>query len=742
MADNNRLENQCLLFPEVSTPPTNPEGHPVSILVVDDEQRVRQSICDILKPLGYRTIQAESVSEAIKWLKSEQVTIALVDLNLADGTGHEIMHYIQDKHSPTRVIVISGESTFDHASLSLRNGACDFLRKPYLPAALLKTVTKEINKAQTQHRYHQIQKELKGSEALHRFIVHNSPDIIYMLDHEGRFSFVNRRVGSLLGYREKNLIGQHYSTIVYKEDIEKAKYALNERRTGDRATFGAELRLVTQHTQEVRFVESHSLCIELTSMGIYRPANGSSTEFIGTYGIIRDITERKRSEALQQHHYYFDHLTNLPNRALFNDRLHIALAQARRSKTPVAVLFLDIDRFRAINDRLGHLAGDKILQRIAQRLKSNLREEDTLARIGGDEFLLLLPRISKIQDALQIAEKINQSGSVAIPYQDQELYLTFSIGIATFPEVGCNEQDLIRCAELAKYQVKENGRDGHAFYQNHSRHIPLPTLEMEQTIRRGLEQNEFELHYQPQIDTVAKRVIGLEALLRWKRPEDSERMPADLIAVAEQSDLICALGKWTIERACRDGQRLQEHSLTDLKISVNVSMQQIDRYCLKNDLLENIERYNVDQNQLEVELTESSIMKNMDRSAKALNSLTKYGIGVAIDDFGTGYSSLSYLQSLPVSTLKIDRSFVTKLCEEENKLPIIKAILHMAKALNLRCIAEGVENEEQDRILQQAGCTIIQGYHYCRPLPLNQLIPYLKQSRQGTLHHRKQLRAT
>ncbi|WP_316347694.1 EAL domain-containing protein [Desulfuromonas acetoxidans] len=738
---NFSLPDQSVLFPEVFSPSSSlHNAMPISILVIDDEQRARQSVCDLLKPLGHRLVQAESVSEAVKWLEMDNFSLALVDLNLPDGTGHDIMRYIQDHQITTRLIVVSGESSFDHATQSLRNGACDFLRKPYLPTTLLESVSTEIAKVQTQHRYHQIQDELKGSEALHRFIVNNSPDIIYMLDQEGRFSFVNKRVQSLLGYSDKNLIGQHYSSIVYGDDIEKAQFVFNERRTGDRASHAVELRLLNRHNKEIRFVEARSLSVELTSMGVYRSGSGEHEEFIGTYGVIRDITERKRSEALQHYHQYHDHLTDLPNRTLFHDRLHMALAQARRNSHNLAVLFLDIDRFRMINDSLGHLAGDKILQRITQRLSTNLREEDTLARIGSDEFLLLLPNIKTSQDAITIAEKINQSCSVPMSYQEQDLRLTFSIGIATFPEDGTTREELIRCAELAKCQVKQNGRHGCLLYQPQYQHQQVSALEMETAIRQGLQQDQFELYYQPQVDPVAQRVVGLEALIRWNHPQQGLLNPSLFIPVAEQSSLICELGQWAVDRACRDARLLEERSLTGLKIAVNVSIQQFERPSFAKNVLESVSLHGLECNHLEIEITESNIMKNMDRGANLLTSLAEHGIGVAIDDFGTGYSSLSYLQTLPVSKVKIDRSFICNLSGEQNGLPIVIAVLNLAAALNIHCVAEGVENEQQKQILQDAGCRLIQGFYYSSPLSFAQLIPYLKQSKNGRLIHQEQMR--
>jgi diguanylate cyclase (GGDEF)-like protein/PAS domain S-box-containing protein len=732
---------QGSLFPEITIQAGSTSEPEISILIIDDEARARQSLCDLISPLGHRTAQAASVADALACLQKETFTLALVDLKLPDGSGQEIMRYIQANSITTRLIVISGESTFDQATEALRNGACDFIRKPYMPATLLETVAREARKAITHTRYTRIQEELKGSEALHRFIVHNSPDMIYMLDDEGNFSFVNQRVRTLLGFDENNLIGKHYSEIVIPEDVEKAEYVFNERRTSDRASKGVELRLFNRHDKEVRFVEARAISVELTAMGVYSSGEeDQDAEFIGTYGVVRDITDRKRSEALMHYHEFHDQLTGLPNRTLFHDRLKMAMAQARRCKTMVGILFLDIDRFKIINDSLGHLAGDTILQKITQRLSINLREEDTLARVSGDEFLLLLPNIRKKEDAAHIAQKIIDGCKVPIHYQGQELLLTFSIGVVTYPENSLNHDNLIRNAYLAKCHVKQNGRNSYEFYQPRFKVMDVPILKMENALRQAIKYNELELYYQPQIDIIKQRVIGLEALLRWNHPHKGALSPGAFIPMAEQSNLICDLGQWVLERACQDARQLEERSFKGLKIAINTSMQHLECNCFKNQVLETTSRYNLHHNHLEIEITENSLMQDMQKTVNLLSELADNGIGIAVDDFGTGYSSLSYLQSLPVSTLKIDRSFVCDLSTNHSSPPIITAVITLAAALGINCIAEGVETNEQKTVLQLAGCRVIQGYYFCKPQSLSQITAYLRQARDGLLNHEDQLR--
>ncbi|MCK4501773.1 MAG: EAL domain-containing protein [Desulfuromonadales bacterium] len=725
------LPTQALLFPELANAYTTSTYRDlaVSILVVDDEKRARQSVCDLIKPTGYRTIQAASVKEALDLLKQRPFTLALVDLNLTDGSGQEILNFVQEQELSTRLIVISGESTFSNATEALRRGACDFIRKPYLPTALLDAVSMTIEKAELQHRFEQVHEQLRGSEELHRFIVNNSPDIIYMLDEQGRFSFINNRAESLLGYNSNKLIGQHYSTIVFSDDHEKARFAFNERRTNERNSKGVELRLLNQNNSEVTFVEARAISVELTAMGVYTTNHSDSTEFIGTYGVIRDVSERKRSEALAQYHRHHDHMTGLPNRTLFNDRLQMALAQAKRSDGQLAIMFLDVDRFRLINDSIGHLAGDNLLQMITKSLKQCLREEDTLARVGGDEFLLLLPTISNGEDTTIIGQKILDLTATPLSYLGNDIRITFSIGIATYPQHGSNIEELVRHAGIAMSHVKQSGRNNYNHYRSELRQNPCQSLELENDLHQAIANDELQLYFQPQIDIQEQRIVGLEALVRWNHAEKGIMLPSLFVPIAEQTRLICDLGNWVLERACAKARYLQDRGFTGLKIAINVSMQQLNHGTFPKQVMEAIARHGLKENCIEIEITESSIMQDMHKAVEVLTELANKGINIAIDDFGTGYSSLSYLRTLPIHTLKIDRSFIQSMSTDTAGSAIVTAILAMAKGLKMNCIAEGVETDKQKDELQRAGCRIMQGYYYSQAQPLEKLIPYLQKAR-------------
>ncbi|MDY0212481.1 MAG: EAL domain-containing protein [Desulfuromonadaceae bacterium] len=724
----------------LGTPDTNIPEVKISILIIDAEPRSRHSICELLSPLGHSITQAASLEESIRLLHKKEFTLALVDLSLSDGSGLDIVHYIQANQIHIRLIITGDTSTFEHDTLALRIGACVFIPKPYLPQTLLKIMAKEITNARTQHRYAHIHNELKGSEALHRFIVNTSPDIIYMLDERGNFSFVNQRVHSLLGCVEENLIGKHYSEIVLPEDLEKAHHVFNGWHTATFPDNNVELRLLNRHNNELCFVEVRAIPVELSASGSYiSTGTEQDAEFVGVYGVIRDITKNKRNEALLQYHEHHDHLTGLPNRSLLHDRLKMAMVQARRCNSLIGLLFLDIDRFKTINDSLGHLAGDKILQQVTQRLIASLREEDTLARISGNEFMLLLPNISKREDAASAAQQIIDGCAVPIHYQGQEVLLTFSIGVVIYPEDGRSKEELIHKAYLAKCYVKQNSRNSFSYYKHRFKYVGETELERESALRHALKNDELELYYQPQVDILEHRVIGLEALIRWDHPQKGLLLPGDFIPLAEKSNLICEIGQWVLERACQDTRQLENNGFTGLKIAINISMQQLNHTSFKKQVLQTTSDCGLQQNYLEIEITENSIMQNMQNTVDILSDLANAGVGTAIDDFGTGYSSLGYLQTLPVSTLKIDRSFIRNLSTNQCTPPIITAILTLAAALNIKCIAEGIETEEQKTVLHLAGCRFIQGYLYCRPQTFTQLLSYLRQAKDGVLNRQDQL---
>ncbi|MES9940817.1 MAG: EAL domain-containing protein [Candidatus Thiodiazotropha sp. 6PLUC2] len=695
------------------------------ILIADDEPRARASLKELLRFSGHEITLAESGREAIELLDSSSFDLILLDLNMPDLNGHKVMEHISQESIDCDIIVISGEATFDHASLALRKGAQDFLRKPYEPEELLRTISNTLERRRLQIENTQISQRLNESESLHKFIVNNSPDMIYLLDQEGRFAFVNERVETLLGYPPKEMIGQHFSKLVYEEDINQAHYTFNERRTGDRATRSTELRLNCKINEGPRYFESRTVPIELSSIGIYAVDNENQKSFIGTYGVARDITERKQAEELIKYQLYHDLLTNLPNRTLFRDRLNMAMAQSKRSGKKLVVMYLDMDRFKIINDSLGHFVGDELLKLVGQRLRSELREADTLARVGGDEFNLLIPEINDIQEARNLAEKILRLTSNPFFIKTEEIYMSFSIGIAVYPGDGDTKDALIKNADIAMYKVKNSGKNGYAFYSEQMKSHFSASLDIENGLRKAISTNELCLYYQPQYNMQENRMVGVEALVRWQHPVKGLIQPNEFINVAEESGLIIPLGEWVMRKACEDMQRWQTEENITLSLSVNISVQQLEMDQFVNKTLAIIKRHNLPRNVLELEITEHAIMQDMEKAIDTLSRLSLKGIRIAIDDFGTGYSSLGYLQSLPINTLKMDRSFVEGI-KSTGDNSIVTAIISMARGLNLDLIAEGVESQTQIDQLNIAGCHLAQGFFYSRPVPESEFLQMIR----------------
>jgi diguanylate cyclase (GGDEF)-like protein/PAS domain S-box-containing protein len=691
------------------------------ILVVDDEPRARSSLKELLRLSGYEATLAEGGREALDLLSENAFDLMLLDLNMPDLDGHEVMAHIRRHKIDTDIIVVSGETTFDHATKALRKGAQDFLRKPYAPDELLRAVSNTLERRRLQRENDSIQKRLEESENLHKFIVNNSPDMIYLLDEDGCFTYVNERVESLLGYKQDEILGQHFSTLIFEEDKDLANHTFNERRSGERATRSAELRLCCKYQDQPKYFESRTVSIELSSIGVYSLDSNKKRSFIGTYGVARDITERKQAEELIKYQLHHDLLTNLPNRTLFRDRLNMAMAQSKRSGKRLAILYLDMDRFKIINDSLGHYVGDELLQSVAQRLRNELREADTLARVGGDEFNLLIPEINDAQDVRNLAEKILRITSEPFFIKNEEIFISFSIGISIFPNDGDTKDALIKNADIAMYKVKRAGKNGYAFFADEMKAHFSQSLDIENGLRKAISTNELCIYYQPQYDILQKKIVGVEALVRWQHPEKGLIPPNEFIHVAEESGLIVPLGEWVMRKACSDVKRWMDEESIKLSLSINISVQQLELEQFAAKTLKIIKRLELPKNAIELEITEHAIMQDMDKAIQTLSQLSNKGIRIAIDDFGTGYSSLGYLQTLPINTLKMDRSFVQGI-KSSGDNSIINAIIAMAKGLNLDLIAEGVEEEVQIKHLLNAGCYLAQGFYYARPMTEDDLL--------------------
>lgn len=413
----------------------------------------------------------------------------------------------------------------------------------------------------------------------------------------------------------------------------------------------------------------------------------------------------------------FDSLTGLPNSTLLEDRLLQALATAQRKKTPVVVLLLDLDRFKTVNDSLGHHLGDRLLQAVAERLQGCLRGSDTVSRRGGDEFVIVLPDIRDAQDAVHVAEKILDSVSQPYVLESYELNITTSIGISIFPQDGQDMRTLIKNADAAMYHAKEHGRNQFQFFAQDMNAMAFERLMMENHLRRAVERNEFTLHYQPQVDTETSRIIGAEALIRWQHPELGLVPPDQFIPIAEDNGLILPIGEWALHEASRQNRRWQDAGLPAFPVAVNMSAIQFRKLDIQDTLAQVLKDSGLAPRFLELELTERSIMKDPEEAARLLRELKQMGVQLSIDDFGTGYSSLNYLKRFPLDKLKIDRSFVKDIPLDMDDAAITQAIIGMAHSLRLRVIAEGAETQDQLMFLRSQHCDEIQGYYFSKPLP-------------------------
>ena len=705
-----------------------------NILIVDDEQRYLNSLREIMSQNGFNVKLAHNGAEAIDRLKTKTIGLLLLDLNMPDIGGAEVMNFIKSNKINTTVIVVSGESSFEAANSALKHGAYDYIKKPYTTETLINSVNNALKKRQLEQENTRMQAKLQESEKLHRYLVNKSPDIVYMLDSNGRFTFVNKRLETLLGYKKEDVLGNHYTSIIHEDDHEKAMHTFNERRTGDRAITNVELRFKCKNNDcAPRHFETSIIPIEISAVGIYNTNNDlSDSKFLGTYGIARDITERVEAEEIIRFQAYHDMLTRLPNRTLLKDRLNQAISHARRNESKLSVMFLDLDRFKMVNDTLGHVVGDQLLQAVSIRLKKCLREGDTLARIGGDEFTLLLPEIHDSKCSERVAHKIIKSLEQPFNINDNEFFVSTSIGIAHYPDDGTTMETLIKHADIAMYSVKGNGKNGYRFYADHMNEAFSKHLSLENDMRRALTQKQFKISYQPQINIETGEVFAMEALIRWDHPQRGAISPYEFISLAEETGLILPIGEWVLKNACAELKRWREAGLSNIRVAINISACQLEQENIVKTIIDILHENNIPGEMLEIEITENMIMKDIENGISKLTQLSNHGINIAIDDFGTGYSSLSYLKRLPIDTLKIDRSFIHDMQNSDEDASIIKAIIAMAKGLGLNIISEGVETKEQLELLKAWRCKNVQGFLFSRPLAQKEAMGFLKSSAQHT----------
>jgi diguanylate cyclase (GGDEF)-like protein len=458
---------------------------------------------------------------------------------------------------------------------------------------------------------------------------------------------------------------------------------------------------------------------------------------------IRYAVERKRAEEQVMHAAYYDNLTMLPNRLLFNDRLLNTLILAGRNRKEVAVLFLDLDNFKRINDTLGHRLGDLLLKDVAARMTGCVRKSDTIsrtaiellnssvARMGGDEFAVLLPELSQFEDAARVVTRILEAMSHPFSLEGHDIFITTSAGIAIYPFDGADVDTLLKNADTAMYHAKSQGKNNFRFYEQQMNAAALERLSLENDLHRALERQELLLYYQPQRDIRSGKIVGLEALIRWQHPEMGMIPPDEFIPLAEETGLIIPIGEWALATACAQNSSWQAEGIPPIRMAVNISTHQLRQQDLRRSIVRILEETGLPPQYLELELTESIMMQNIDANIKLIHELKDMGLRFTIDDFGTGYSSFIYLKQLPMEAIKIDRSFVRDITSNADDAAIVTAIIAMSHSLKLRVVAEGVETEGQLALLQEKGCDVLQGYLLSRPMPAEETSRFLRAQQVG-----------
>ena len=551
----------------------------------------------------------------------------------------------------------------------------------------------------------------RSSEKRQRAVLENTADGILTIDEQGIVRSFNKAAESMFGYYAHEVIGNNVAMLM------PARYrAHHDDNVASMESSAAHRQLGVRREVVGRRRDGEEFPVWLAVNKI--PATGRP-EYVGS---VSDLTERKKILAELQHLAHHDALTNLPNRSLLTDRMQQAIHQAHRNSTKVALLMLDLDHFKRINDSLGHQIGDNLLRQVGKRLEESVREVDTVARMGGDEFVVFLPQVASRQAVSQVAAKVLSRLSEVMPIAGHEMIVTPSIGISVFPDDGDDGPALLKNADTAMYRAKASGRGNYKFFDKQMLKFNEHRLELESALRRALERKEFSLAYQPQIDIESGQLLGCEALLRWDHPQLGRVPPASFVPLAEEMGLIQTIGEWVLRTACFEVRKMQKLLNRPLVVAVNISPRQFFQSDIIAVIRSALKDSGLSPQSLEVEITEGVLLENSEATITLLNQIRAMGVAVAIDDFGTGYSSLSYLTRFPIDKLKIDQSFVRDITLDASDAAVTSAIIVMAHTLQLSVVAEGVETMEQLDFLNQRHCDVAQGFYFGRPVSREEFI--------------------
>ena len=697
-----------------------------TVLVVDDDADARLVMRAALRKAGYAVRLAEGGADALRKFAAEPCDMVMLDVEMPELDGHEVCAALRAQAGLLLpIVMVTGMDDLRSVEAAYEAGATDFIAKP-------------VNWALIGHRVHYLFRghramlDLQAAEARNSALLNAIPDLLFELDIDGRYIDYRAPRAALLAAPGSTFIGKTVAEVLPPAAADVCMSALR----------GALEKGLSCGAQYELLLEGRNIWFEL-SVSCKAVAAGDKPRFIV---LSRDITERKQAEAHIARLAHYDSLTGLPNRRSFLERVDREIRRADCNGDALAVLFMDLDGFKNINDSMGHAAGDLLLQRAAERLRDGLRptdllsrpvglseEADTafeLARLGGDEFTALVLDIQCPEDAMAVAQRVGQMMRRPFTLDGRDVTLTASVGIALFPEDGRDSATLLKHADTAMYHAKRSGRDNAQVYSASLTQAILQRLELDSSLRLALERNEFHLAYQPQVDAATGSVRSVEALIRWNHPARGLVSPLEFIPLAEENGLIDRIGLWVLQTACTDAARWRAQGLA-LTVAVNLSPLQFKSPGLPQLVIDVLAQTGLPPSCLELEVTEGALMENTNATRAALQALHAHGLRIALDDFGTGYSSLAYLTRMPISNIKVDRCFVAGLLEGGESEAIVRAVLAMAHSLGMRVTAEGVETIEQARALKAMACDCLQGFYFSRPVAAAAIVSLA--SRQWTL---------
>lgn len=691
------------------------------IVIVDDRSTNLRIYAQFVAMMGpnFSSKCFQSAVDALRWLETEPADLLIVDYRMPEMNGADFIRAIRSKTSGRNVpaIVITARQDRECRIAALDAGATDFLQSPVTDSEFRERALLLIGQHRKRIELEQRAAELSSDDAkdetangksMLEQIIDTTPILINATDRNGKFLFMNSYQSAMFGVEPELLVGRPISEMLDPQLAER------------------ELRrnaLILESGQSIPNYEEvfDSDGIELTFHCNKSPLRNKEGQIIGVLTSALDITARKFAEEHRAHLALHDMLTGLPNRALLAENMRHAIEECATTDSKAALLLVDLDRFKVINDTRGHQTGDMLLRQVAERINGALGVNELAARIGGDEFALILRNIESVEDVSHRCQALLTQ--IGRPYSlgGVDQLIGASIGIAIIPDDGNSPDELLRVADLAMYEAKSNGRNCHCFFSPQLNQIAQFNAGVEADLRRAIDRDEFFLEYQPIVDSSSTEICGLEALVRWQHPTRGRLMPSEFLRVANDSGLIDRIGTWVIDAACRQISAFEKQGINLPHIAVNVSPRQFQSINIAAEILNAMARHNVASDRIVVEITEELLLDQSPDLMQQLIELRRNGIELSIDDFGTGYSSLQYLRDLPANRLKIDRTFIARIEQSSVDRAIISTIAHLAHALDMRVVAEGVENETQKSLLRAAGCDELQGYLFGRSLSVDQL---------------------